>query len=79
MTIVYLNMKLNPTEYLSKKIYFLHLNSDSTYVQYIQLILMMKTNLKCNLIYFNSNVHETKIGSKNMIENEIDMKYIFHL
>ena len=73
--------KLNPTEYLSKKIYFLHLNSDGTYIQYIQLIPNDENQFKNVTLFTLTGKWYMKQKRLILVEydkkNEIDMNYLY--
>lgn len=75
--------KLNPTEYLSKKIYYLHLNSDGTYIQYIELIPIENSHFKKVTLFTLEGKWYMKQKRLILVEydkkNEIDMNYLYQL
>ena len=73
--------QLNPNDYLSKKIYILHLNSDGTYIQYIQLIPNEQSQFKNVSLFTLTGKWYMKQNKLILVEynkkNEIDMNYMY--
>lgn len=73
--------QMNPTEYLLKKIFYLHLHLDGTYVQYIQLIPNEQSQFKNVSLFSITGKWHMKENKLVLVEydkkNEIDMNYIY--